>query len=389
MLITETDDFLKCERCENDFHLKCTLFDPEVFSLLKSKDSFGGVLWRCSTCNTETREDSTNRLLLIINELKSRVENIQKQMENLIGNSAGKLEVFQPPKSAVQQKFLTKHTILVKSKDTEDHTFSEESWSSVVKNSIEPNLRNIPVNKSMRTKSGKGVIFFPSAKSRDLAASKLQGTCTIESQDKSTKTLYPKIKISEIPTDYLGEKEKENIKNAILEKNPTIEDLVSKKGKILEVLFVQKESRFNSSYAVVKVDDEIRKAVASQGHKIYIGLSSCRVSDRYHLVQCYCCQEFGHKMGSDKCKLKDSGKAICLYCAGDHPSKSCPNKKKRESLKCHNCAHSTNVNFKNNSHGHTTTSFDCPFLQQALKMTMNRTMGTEYTANVSKNEICT
>lgn len=127
----------------------------------------------------------------------------------------------------------------------------------------------------------------------------------------------------------------------------------------------------------------------SQGRKIYMGLSSCRVSDRYHLVQCYCCQEFGHKIGSDKCRFKGSGEAICLYCAGSHSSKSCPNKKKKETFNCHNCATSKNNNTKNNSHGHTTTSFDCPIFQQALKATMNRTMGTEYRTNISKNEICT
>ena len=388
-LISETDDFLNCEKCKNDFHLKCTLFDPEVFALLKTKDSFGDVLWRCSTCKTETNGDSTNSLLLIINELRSRIESIQKQMENLIGSSAGKLEVVQPSKPIAQQNTFTKHTILVKSNDSEDNSFSEKSWSSIVKKSIEPNLRNIPVNRSIRTKNGKGVIFFPSAESRNLAASKLQNLCTIELQDKSNKVLYPKIKISEIPTDYLGEQEKQNIKSAILEKNPAIEDLVSKEGKLLEVLFVQKENHGNGSYAVVKVDDTIRKAVMSQGRKIYMGLSSCRVSDRYHLVQCYCCQEFGHKIGSDKCRFKGSGEAICLYCAGSHSSKSCPNKKKKETFNCHNCATSKNNNTKNNSHGHTTTSFDCPIFQQALKATMNRTMGTEYRTNISKNEICT
>jgi hypothetical protein len=327
----------------------------------------------------------------MINELRVRIEIIQGQMKNLIENSDGKSEAIQSPRTkyTVQQKDSTKHTIVVKPKDSKNNMFSEESWSNVVKTTIEPNLRSIPVNKSIKTKSGKRVIFFPSAESRDLAASKLQDTCIIESQDKSTKTLYPKIKISDIPTDYLDGQAKQQIQEAILKKNPAINDLVSKKAKILEVLFVQKENRGNSSYAVVKVDDAIRKAIISQGRRVYMGLSSCRVFDRYHLVQCYSCQEFGHKKGSDKCIHKNSEDAVCLYCAENHPSKVCPNKKNKKLFKCHNCALSKNIDLKNNSCGHTTTSFECPILQMALKATMNRTMGTEYKPNISKNEICT
>ena len=118
-------------------------------------------------------------------------------------------------------------------------------------------------------------------------------------------------------------------------------------------------------------------------------MSSCRVSDRYHLIQCYDCQEFGHRKDSAKCSLKDMDTAICLYCAKEHASKSCPNKKSSNDFKCYNCANSKDITIKNNSCGHTTTNFNCPILQQALRTTMNKTMGIEYNLNVAKNEITT
>ena len=140
-LIIGDDDFLTCERCAHDFHLSCTSFDAEVFALMKKKNSFGDVLWRCSACSTLTSEDSNNFLLKeMINELRSRIEIIQEEMKNLVRNSERKEASTQPPRPIFQQNDSTKHTIVVKSKESEDNTFSEETWSSVVKNSIKPNL---------------------------------------------------------------------------------------------------------------------------------------------------------------------------------------------------------------------------------------------------------
>ena len=75
----------------------------------------------------------------------------------------------------------------------------------------------------------------------------------------------------------------------------------------------------------------------------------------------------------------------------NHVSKLCPIKQtgQSEQLKCHNCSESNDESTKSKSVGHTTTSIACPVLQHALKQTMNRTIGSNYTSNVAKNVVCT
>ena len=123
--------------------------------------------------------------------------------------------------------------------------------------------------------------------------------------------------------------------------------------------------------------------------KLYIGLSICKVTERYHILQCYACQKFGHRKGTEKCQLFNTSKNICLYCSGEHTSKICSVKKQSNLFKCNNCATSTENSIRTNCMGHTTTDAKCPLLQQALKLLMNRTIGTSYRSNVPKNTITT
>ena len=287
-----------------------------------------------------------------------------------------------------------KHSILIKPNEVTEgdettNVFSNESWTTVVKNSIKPSLKNIPVDKTMMTRKGTGIIFFPDEQSRNAAADNLKKTCHVEVQNKNMKNILPKLKISGIPKEYFENVDKNTLRSAILEKNVSLQELVTEGKKVLDVIFVNDEKDDKYCYGVIKVDEHIKNAIISQGMKIYIGLSSCRVSERYHLLQCYQCQEFGHKKGSLECTLHTSQVTICLYCSGNHASKDCQVKKDLKATKCHNCATSKINSHRQNCTGHTSTSTSCPILQQALKAVMNRTVGTSYRVGVPKNSICT
>ena len=221
------------------------------------------------------------------------------------------------------------------------------------------------------TQSGAGYISFPTKESRDQAKETLEGTFSVESKNKNVENVYPKIRISGI--DY--SKYKDNcvaLKETILMKNYAVNELVTNQTKLFEILFI-KETDGGFGYAVVKVDPQIRSAIQSTGNKLFIDLTACHVSDRLHLVQCYQCQEFGHKKGSHHCKSKDV--SVCMYCAENHQSKNCPNKKNKSHHKCSNCSKSTNSHTRSNAAGHTTTSDKCPVVQNEAQSLISRTMG--------------
>lgn len=77
-----------------------------------------------------------------------------------------------------------KHTISLKPKDSDnDSKFTENGWNNVVKQNIQSTLKNIPVLKSLQSKQGKGVLFFPNAETRKIAVEKLQNSYDLETQD--------------------------------------------------------------------------------------------------------------------------------------------------------------------------------------------------------------
>ena len=283
-----------------------------------------------------------------------------------------------------------RHVLLMKPDDEEDSKFSKDFWSTTVKKSIQPKLKNIAVTKVTCTNDGKGVLIFPTAKLRDEAAATLKDTCSVKPQDRDVKFLYPKVKICGIPKEFLEKVDKTTIKSSILEKNTEIDRLVNEDKKVFEIIFINDEKDSEYCSAVVKVDHQIKKCIEIQGNKIFIGLAACRVYERYHLIQCYQCQGFGHKKGSSNCKLKGTDENICLYCAEKHSSKNCPTKTKKDKIyKCYNCSISKDSTISEGCIGHTTTFYTCPILQKTLKLTMNQTIGCEYRPDVSKNAICT
>ena len=85
------------------------------------------------------------------------------------------------------------------------------------------------------------------------------------------------------------------------------------------------------------------------------------IHDQIYLIQCFSCQEYGHKKESDLCK-NQSGSDICLYCSEKHTSKQCPVKKDSNKWKCANCFKSKNLSHSLNSNGHTSTSNVCPIV---------------------------
>lgn len=394
--------------------------EKKFFDTLKAKKY--SAYWCCSDCSEEPKQlYSANDISKIIsemkNELKSELCNEMKkdinELSSLIQNKLDKLakddvlanEVFDSEENSTKDvidkntKQSTTHTIVISSNDAGSDgdnggNFTAESWSEVVKNNILPKLKNVPVSKATRSKDGKGVLIFPTKESRNIAALNLKETCTIKTQDRELKTLYPKLKIGWISKSCFNELNKTSLKDSIITKNPSIKELIEKEDKMLDIIFINDEKDVDYSYAVIKTDPEVKDAIFAQGHRLYIGLSSCKVTERYHILQCYQCQQFGHKKGSDLCTLNGVEKEICLYCSDEHRSKTCPLKVKGkvisvEHLKCNNCQISKNPSIRSNCVGHTTTSYSCPVFQNALKNTMNRTLGSKYRPDLPKNQIRT
>ena len=95
--------------------------------------------------------------------------------------------------------------------------------------------------------------------------------------------------------------------------------------------------------------------------------------DHFQPIQCYACQRHGHTRGSPDCCVKE-GESVCLYCAGNHRSKSCGKKDKPSLHQCANCLNSSNEVHKANAN-HKSTSLACPFVIREINSLVKRTAG--------------
>ena len=259
-----------------------------------------------------------------------------------------------------------KHIIILENKDSDVQAYNTGTWSDVVKNKITPTLKTIPVQKTTLSKEGKGCLFFPNFKAQQEAKLALESDFTVSAATKATRSVFPKLKIFNINNEIYTEKDQ--LKQSILEKNSDINYLVQK-GSIFDILRMDK----NKHTAIVKVSPDIRKIMVKE-NRVYLDMTSLRVRDHFLPMQCYSCQCYGHKQGSTECKNNGSGESVCLYCAENHASKTCPVKQKSELHKCSNCLTSSNPAHKANA-CHTSTSLSCPHTIRETNALIRRTAG--------------
>ena len=182
----------------------------------------------------------------------------------------------------------------------------------------------MPISNIKVSKDGSGVINFPDKATRDDGLSKLKEQFNVHANNQPGRVLLPKITISNIDSNDYKANDTLKLKQSICDKNPILKELIEK-GKIFEVLFIKEDYRkTRSCVAAVKVDREIYDAIRSLHFQVFIDFSRCRVSDRYHVTQCYRCQKFGHTKSN--CTLKNESIQVCRYCGENHDGKSCVHK---------------------------------------------------------------
>ena len=85
---------------------------------------------------------------------------------------------------------------------------------------------------------------------------------------------------------------------------------------------------------VARVSEDIREIIKSNNDRIFIGLTSHPIFDRFYVKSCSSCHRFGHY------HAECSSTPCCGYCsAEDHISQDCPlyRTKDQTKYKCVNC----------------------------------------------------
>ena len=251
-----------------------------------------------------------------------------------------------------------KHVLVID--DLEEDKISTNKWTQVVKSDISKKLKKMPVSKTVLSKNGKGCIFLPDEKALEDAKQALSDNYRVNATTKKPSMILPKLKINNMNAE--SYESNNDLRNAIVEKNNCIKSVLENdSNSIMDVIFIDKVNKS----ALLKVTPKVREAIM-KNQRIYLDLESHRVSDSFHVQQCYHCQSFGHKANSEHCPNKNS-KATCFYCSHAHKSSECRNKDTKSKHRCVNCNKSNNQTIKEGASKHNASSRSCPLYQREIE----------------------
>ena len=275
-----------------------------------------------------------------------------------------------------------KHYVDIKLEVDEDDSAApvcpKKQWAEFVKPKVESALKGVPVLNTFVNK-GSVRLSFETDDQLKAAGAVLSPALGQEIQTVTERKamLDPRIAVNDLDADLLDEEKL--ISEILSDKNQDIKKAHGQGGNI-KVIHINR----NGSFAVIQVSPSIRRIISSNKDKIFLKLRQHSVRDRFHVVQCFHCQEFGHVAGSMRCSKKDSP-AVCAFCAGEHETRQCQEKRKNDvaKLRCINCHGSGSREDRRHSKTHLASSTLCPFYINERGKLMDRTAGvSKETKNV-------
>ena len=368
---------------------------PDLFNIMKELYLFSYKILNSVNLTSpqvhvpDVKDEQTKTEELTSTVKKILGECLPEILKSQLEDAMSKIEY---PKSAPAEKSVeradtslpTIHTMIVEKpkRETADggkeiEPFTESEWKISGRKRFADKLQNIPVQHATRLPDGRLKFTLSSKEDLESAVEAVkeeeeEEKLLVTSDSKERKKLDPKITISKLPDDITC---KEDVDRELCNKNENIRDLRDA-GLVIKTVFVDKEKKF----AVVQMSPEIRESIRSKQDKVFLGFHCFPVRDRFHVVQCYHCQGFGHMARDGDCK-KFSKPAVCHFCAGNHRSDRCTAKK--NDAQCSNCLKSRNPRVKAKTSTHRASDELCPSYVRAKENLMSRTATV---TEVAKNE---
>jgi len=193
-------------------------------------------------------------------------------------------------------------------------------------------------------KNGNTVIVCGSPKSRDALKQHILDKGVNPDKLMEPKPRYPTISVVGLPT----EMEIEELRSKLLFKNPQLDQVCTNEHAVFDIVSV-KSLRKNTSVfqAFVRVSDDVRAVIKSNGDKLFLGWQALPVYDHLYIKRCNKCQGYNHYHRD--CKNTQ----CCGLCASsNHQYINCPHKDKAATDKASffSCINCKNANKPDTAH---------------------------------------
>ena len=213
------------------------------------------------------------------------------------------------------------------------------------------------IKKTYTNKTGKTVVVCNSEQSKELILPHVNKLFS-ERKIKTPRQKLPTVSIPFIQGSY----EKEELLFTLRDQNQDCGLLFDQEN--VEVIFIspmKNQDNQDLYQAVLRVSEDLRRKIDSNGNRVFIGSTSCPVYDRFYVKRCNNCQGYHHYQ--KECKRD----AVCGKCAERHATRNC--NEDPAVFKCINCSVAGIEDI-----GHCANSHECPTYineQEKLKKTIH------------------
>ena len=351
-----------CESTNNDTKLGTNTL-IKTFLAPSTKDNFK---FFCNKCLTNLERNMVETQTDKINSLESKFVNLESTLEEIkkLLSTKKEISVSTQDNSPVSSIWLDKEKletikapapkallVVKKANDDEKSVENQRAIETAIMNN------NIPVVESYQNKSGDLMIVCETENSRD----ELKNIVATNNEDiivNTPREIRHGVTIVGLPKEY----KKEEIINMLVMQNGYIKKFAISNNieDHIKIHAIRPLKNNASCFQVFgDVSSVLREGFCHFKDKVTLGLSSCKVYDRYNVKRCYNCQKFGHY-------AKDcTNEYVCGKCSENHLTKDCVS----AVLKCSNC-----VQNNMDTTEHAASSQQCPSLikrQNMLKKKLN------------------
>ena len=364
-------EIITCATCKKSYHALCSsivnkhdgICNSSFLKLWQTPSTKMNFKWYCDACLTDKENcehsDMQTQLYILINQVKELAKEVKELKDGVYKpNGATNSEtestgVLQSPSysgawSNLKSVESLKSSLMVKPVSNDKTPVALDNIERiVVKNKI-------PVSRVGVAANGNTYIHCPNRAARDKLIPLLETDLPQETVQ-PLKEKLPSITIVGITKEV----SKEDLLLQICNQNEYISELI-KTGNVFNILFVKAPSEGYKNYqVVVRVSPAIRDAISARKNRLFLGVTSCKVYDRFYVKRCNQCNCFGHY------KSDCPNSVLCGYCMSkDHESHCCPLRSSESStnFKCSNCQKAGL-----DHEGHSALWFNCPSYKMAQK----------------------
>ena len=352
-------DLLKCYLCKGLFHGTCSEDKNEQvaakttvrnFNLASTKNNFKFL---CNCCLTKFEIDQSkadsDRLTVVENnvgDIKSELAELKTLLKN--GISSQPIEGVSELKDDLSEiKSMINSGSCSDSSDKKDNIWHNEERLKVLKippsnpmlilnnrgdannNDVEKTIvdNKIPVTKTFKNNKGDLVLVCETVDSRDKLKTLIANSDT-KIDTKSVDEKKPGITI--VGMNY--EMSKSEVVEQIISQNQFIRNLslsndINDHIKIHDIKPTKAKPGVFQAFASVSA--LLRKGIKTFNDKLTVGITVCKVYDRFNVRRCNNCQGLGHFY--KECPTPNV--PVCANCAGSHSTNNCTSNNKV----CINC----------------------------------------------------